>query len=190
MFSKSTVARDFTIGLATDETTIRACAALRRRIFLSTYPELTEWPSEPDVYDSSGGLFVVRAAQDIVGTALIHIGRVEDGVPFWIDQFGIKVRDLLPWARGQRIAEIGRLAIEKRHIGQPLHVATALASKISNFLKEAGVNTTVAVVFSETMLAFYRTLAALTGASFRVHPIRQMFGLLQVTYIVVQLPDT
>lgn len=180
-----------TISPVVQQETARACASLRRRVFLTTYGPLglTDWPGEPDGYDAGPGFLAVRQNGRLVGTMLLRHAIYDPAQPFWHERFGVPLRELIPRAEGRRIAEVGRLAVDKGATDRPLEVAAALAEAMVALLRAAGLMPVVAAAMSPAMLAFYQDLARRHGAGLRVHPRQGTTNGIALTLMVLRLPD-
>lgn len=174
-----------------DPAAARDCARLRQRVFMETYGPLglSAWPSEPDRFDAEGALYTARQDGALVGTALLHY---EDyaGQPFWHDEFGLSVADLVPRPHGQRIGEIGRVAVDKSAAAKPLDLAAALASVLGRAIADAGIGPVIAVALSAPMLAFYQDLVRRAGGRIDTHSRRMRYAGIDMTYMVIRLNET
>lgn len=174
-----------------DGATVRACAQLRQRVFMETYGPLglLSWPGEPDRFDHEAALFSARQDGALVGTAVLH-HEDYDGQPFWHDAFGLTVPDLVPDPKGKRIGELGRVAVDKSAVANPLKLATALATRLGRAIAEAEIGPVIAVALSAPMLAFYEDLVRRAGGRLHVHPQAMPYAGLEIRYMVLQIDDT
>ena len=174
-----------------DPAVARDCARLRYRMFMETYAPLglSAWPGEPDRFDADAALYTARQDGVLVGTAVLHF---EDyaGQPFWHDNFGLSVRDLVPRADGQRIGEIGRVAVDKVAARNPLAVAGALATTLARAVADAEIGPLIAVALSAPMLAFYQDLVRRAGGRIDIHPHRVRYAGVEMTYMVMRIDET
>jgi hypothetical protein len=180
-----------TVSCENDPATAAACARLRQRIFLHTYGKLglQSWPGEPDRFDSIGSLFVARNNGAIVGTALLHHQDYDGTQPFWHEAFGVTVAELIAHPLGQRIGEIGRVAVDKASVANPLEVVAALSARITAAIRAAHIGPLIAVALSTPMMDFYTDLVRRAGALLTVHPRRISHGGLEMTFMVIRQDD-
>jgi N-acyl-L-homoserine lactone synthetase len=174
-----------------DAVALVACARLRQRVFMRTYGPLglRRWPGEPDAFDARSGAFVARENGTIVGTAVLHDELYDGTQPFWLEGFGIGLAELIVNPVGQRIGELGRVAVDKSVATRPLDVVNALVARVTAEIGARGIGPIVATAMSEPMLAFYADLARRGGGTLSVHPRTVGWEGITMTYMVLRFQE-